>query len=505
MGNNFLKKLLLSPVQKEQGDINSYMNLLEAGVFKDVFNYGISEDKRGYLLVNPLTDPGALYCGGMGSGKSIAMKFTLITHLLANSKNTIYLLYDGLKGMADYKILFPLTKNVAYAINDTSKIVPTIDMVHGEMMARKEEFAKYNAASIVEYDEIMLKKDPNYKGLARIVLAMEEFHNIPNSEFVKFSYMVDNQGSVAFQMKELMRVGRSYGLTLIAATQRAVADDFPSTLKAGISQMMAFRVSNLGDISAFNLPHAGDIQPGNPGRCAYSGGFIQFPYMKDTVASWLISKYYKPLEAKTLKYRIEDYQKAFMGEGNSGMVLVKSYRDILLNNKQYNHLDIAKRFLTTFDFNVTPQTNSAFMCNLLAERDGKKYVVLVLTNSSTMGSEKSAVSFKEAMKFFKADSLIAISIDKNIPSPIMNLVKKENGILVDNEDLMKTAGILDNKESLEENGKFEEMFNNLVLSKKEEVKDTTEETIEGSDDDDFDSEDPFNNDLSKFKSNLNKR
>jgi len=494
-----LKKILISPVEKEQGDILSYMKLLENGAFTDVFNYGIAEEKRGYLLVNPFTDPGALYCGGMGSGKSIAMKFTLITHLLSNSRNTMYILYDGLKGMADYKIMFGLKDNVAYAINDPAKIVPVIDMIHGEMMARKEEFAKYNANGILEYDEIMERRSPGYKGLSRIVLAIEEFHQVPNSEYVKFHSTVDNPGSVAFQIKELMRVGRSYGLTLIAATQRAVADDFPSTLKVGISQMMAFRVSNINDVSALNLAHAGDIKTGNPGRCAYSGGFIQFPYLTDDVADWLLKKYYKPLEAKTLKYSIQDFQKAFSGEGNSGMILVKPYRDILVNHKQYNHIDIATRFLKTYNFKVEPQKSDAFMCNLLAEKDGKKYVTLVLTNQN-MGTEKAAASFKEAMHFFKADSLIAISIDKTIPSAILNAVKKEQGIIVDNEDLMKIAGILDNKVALEENGTFEEMFKNSVLANIEKSKIKSVENNEEDEDDIF-----LLDSLTKLRENLNKK
>lgn len=497
-----LEKLLLAPVSDEEGNIQSYIRLLENGTFKNVFNYGVAEEKRGFLLVDPLTDPGALYCGGMGSGKSIAMKYTLITHLLANSENTIYLLYDGLKGMADYKEMFSITDNVAYAINDPAKIVPIIDMVHGEMMARKEEFSKYSAANIKEYDEIMRRKNPNYKGLARIVLAMEEFHNIPNSEYVKFAYTVDNPGSVAFQMKELMRVGRSYGLTLIAATQRAIADDFPSTLKAGISQMMAFRVSNVNDVSALNLAHAGDIRPGNPGRCAYQGGFIQFPYMTDDVIQWFMKKYYKPLQAKCLKYSIKDYQQAFSGEGNSGMVLVKPYRDILVNHKQFNHVDIATRFLKTFNFKVSPQRNEAYMCNLIAERDNKKYAVLVINNQS-MGTEKAAQSFKEAANFLKADSLIAISIDKSVPSAISSLVKKENGIIADNEDLMKIAGILDNEAKLDADGRFDQMLAGVVLAQKPEIKaedvKKSDPSLDDEDDDDIDL-----GDLNKIRDSLKK-
>lgn len=487
-----LKKLLIASPEKEQGDMKSYIKMVESGGFKDMFCFGIAEEKRGFLLVNPLTDPGALYCGGMGSGKSQAMKFTLITHLISNSQNTIYLLFDGIKGMGDYKIMFDLKDNVAYAINDPAKIVPIIDMVHAEMMARKEEFAKVNASSIKEYDAIMSQRDPSYPGLAKIVMAMEEFHSIPNSEYVKFAYMVDNHGSVANQMKELMRVGRSYGLTLIAATQRAVSDDFPSTLKAGISQMMAFRVSNPNDVSAMNLSHAQDIRAGNSGRCAYQGGFIQFPYFGDTddVPAWLIKKYYKPLKAKTFKYGIEDFHKAFGGEGNDGVLLVKPFKEIVMNNKQFNHIKIAERFLKRFNFMIEEQRNEAFMCNMLAERDGKKYAILVITNTNTMTSEKAAQSFKEAMTYFKADSAIAICVDRTVSMPISKFVNSVGGIVADNEDLLKIASVLDNRDKVELE-EFEKMMKNLVFSKKEEPAPVEKKSVSDGedDDDDFDMDD----------------
>jgi len=498
---NFLRKLLMVEVEKEQGDLKSFMEKLEKGQFRNMLNYGISEEKRGFFTLNPLTDPGALYCGAMGSGKSVAMKFTLISSMLSNSDNTIYLLYDGIKGMTDYRIMFNYEKNVAYAVNDGAKIVPLIDMVYGEMMARKEEFSKYQATNVDDYNRIMKEKDPNTKELARFVLAVEEFHTIPSSEYVKFSYSVDTPGSVAFQFKELMRVGRSYGLTLLAATQRAVADDIPSTLRVGLSQMMAFRVSNPGDVAAMNIVHAADIRPGNPGRCAYAGGFIQFPNLTDSVAKWLLDKYYKPLNARCLKYKVEDFQKAFSGEGNSGMILVKPLKDLLVNLKQFNPMDITRRILNSFDFSVEAQKNEAYSCQLIAERDGKKYAVLVITNPN-LGTEKSAQSLKESMKFLKVDSLIVISLDKTIPPALSSLIKKENGIMVDFEDVNRIAMVLDNRMSLEEKGDFKDAYSTLVLAKKEEKKVEIKEEL--LDEDDFDDEDdPFES-VKKTLNNIKK-
>lgn len=480
----------------------SYLKMLERGEFKDVFCYGVADAKRGFLLVNPLTDPGAIYCGGMGSGKSQAMKFTLLIHVIANSENTLYLLYDGIKGMTDYRSLFPLEKNVAKAVNDPAKIVPLIDMVYAEMMARKEEFSKHNASNIKEYDKIMKAKDPNAKELARIVMAVEEFHSIPNSEYVKFPYKVDTPGSVANQLKDLMRVGRSYGLTLLAATQRAIAEDIPSTLKVGLSQTMAFRTNNPNDSAALDLSHAQDIPTGMSGRCAYRGGFIQFPYLGDTdeTSEWLLRKYYKPFRGKTLKYSIEDFQKAFSGEGNDGILLVKPYREIVLNSSQFDHVRIAERFLKAFNFQTEDQKNSALMCNLLAQRDGKKYAVLVINNHSTMSSPKAAASFKEAVEYFKADFPMAICVDKSVPGSIGTYVNSAKGMVLDTEDLLKISGVLDNRIKLEEEGKFTQLFEKLPLAQKPEEPVSKEDSSDDDIKDLDDGSDPFSvHNLSRYK------
>lgn len=289
----FFRKLFLSQVEKEEGDFRSYMENLKAGNFRDVLNYGVAEDKRGFLLKNPVEQPGALYCGGMGSGKSVAMRFTLSTHFISNSDITFYLLIDTQKGMTDYEPLFMYDKNVATALNDKSKLVPAFEMIYLEMMARKEEFSRLGAKNILVYEELrregvkdsegkwIQKPEPNYKGMARIIIGIEEFHDVPNNEIVKYHLNSDRENSPAYQLKMILRIGRSYGITMLAATQRATADDFPSSLKPGITQQMSFKVNNPGDAAAINLPLAVDIKGDQRGRCVYENGFIQFPYLND--------------------------------------------------------------------------------------------------------------------------------------------------------------------------------------------------------------------------------
>lgn len=501
----WLKKLLLAQVEKEEGDFSSFIEKLEAGDFNEKMNYGIAADKRGFLLVDPVQQPGALYCGGMGSGKSVAMRFTLITHMLANSENTFYVLVDPLKGMTDYAILFKddrYKKNVAVALNDTAKLIPVIEMIYQECMTRKEEFSRVNAKNIYDYEDIMKKKDSNFSGLARIIIAMEEFHSVPNAEQIKYHMNSDRIGSPAEMLKTLLRIGRSYGITLLAATQRATSDDFPSSLKPGITQLMAFRVNNPGDATAINLPAAADILMSQRGRCVYESGFIQFPYLDDDASSKLLKKYYKPLKAKLLKFSVEKYHEAFSGEGNQGMVQVKTLKSLIENYQSFKVEDIITRILEAFDFKVTPQTNTALPVNLIAQRDDLKYAVLITAGRGSV-SEKGISSFKEGAKILECNRMIAISMDGPISSSVNTAVNSLKGYALDNEDLQQIARVLDNKTSLEREGKFEVLYEKIPLIKrevKEEAKEEREDEIENDEEKESNSSDSYSDDdlLSAF-------
>lgn len=459
--SNFNINTLVSPVVKPQGDLSSYINALNDGMFKDKLFYGISQRERGFALLNPFTDPGALYVGKMGSGKSIAMKTTLFTHLLANSENTLYLLYDDLKGMGDYKIFFPLLKNCAYAINDKEKIISLIEMLHAEIMERKKIFNDNgNSNGVLEFESFMRKKDPNFIGVARIILCIEEFHSVTNNEKIKFAYRSETEGTVAFKLREIMKIGRSYGVTLLAATQKANGDDFPSTLKSGISMMNAFKVSNGGDVSFMggDLASAADLPANTPGRCLGNNEFgeIQYPYIPDDIALLMIKDYVKPLKANLYKFQLKDYQTAFSGAGNDGMVDVLSFETVIMNYEQYNFNKITEKFLKAFDFNLTPQSNNLFIANYIAERDGEHYAVFSVgaaNKSNPQQLDKQVAALKESLPDLSKS--LGLQIEKTLMifaegAPISAKNSKDGSITLERFELGRIAYFLDNQNSYNE-------------------------------------------------------
>lgn len=131
------QNVLIQAKKLRELNLSSYEKKIKNNEFKNVFNYGLSLESKEFITANPIDEPGAIFCGGMGSGKSVAMRFSLATHIFSNSENTIYILYDGIKGMTDYKSFFNLD-NVFPVINDPSRIVSIINWIYEEMMERKK-------------------------------------------------------------------------------------------------------------------------------------------------------------------------------------------------------------------------------------------------------------------------------------------------------------------------------------------------------------------------------
>lgn len=286
--------------------IKDYEQKIKDHAFKGLVTYGVKDDGL-YLARNPFEQPGSLFVGGMGSGKSVSGFFTAVTHKLSNSENSLYFFVDTLTNAMDFKLLWDDTlgynkTNTIGVIKTEEKVVELIDFLYNEAMARKDLLSKGDFSSVREYNQ-------KHKTVAEIHIFIENFHSIPNSPLIKFHMNVDKIDSTAFKLKTLSRIGRSYGIFFNLLSQRATYEDVPGGIKPGIANMMCFKMNNPGDAVAMNLPHAKEISVEQRGRCAYEEGFLQFPYLSQEIAAVLISKYDKPLKAKLLTAKVSELQK----------------------------------------------------------------------------------------------------------------------------------------------------------------------------------------------------
>lgn len=478
-------RITLIEADPAQGDGESYEEMIRNNSFDDKFCYGISQEARGFHLLNPFEKPGALYVGAMGSGKSQGMRFTILTHMLTNSEKTVYLLYDQVKDMGDYKIMFPLRSNVAKALGDGTKIIPIIEMLYSEILARQVEFRKYTAADLRDYEKIMKKNNPNFEGLARIVFAAEEFHAITSNPTLNFQYKNDVEGTAAWKLRQIMRIGRSYGVFLLAATQRFTSDDFPTALKPAIAMQMCFRAATVADVSFMGLSQAVDIQI--PGRCAYVGGsYIQYPWMPDSSAQNLLNKYFKPLKAKLLKYQMDDYHTAFESEGNEGLVDVLSFENVTKNYQQYSFPKICSKFLNAFDFTVEKQQKPALIANFIATRNSEKYAVVCFADQRDVNPDKQIAGLKNVLNLLNVDKILVFFAEQQPPSIKGNL--PSGSLVIDKHDLLSMAKTLDSKDSLLES-EFSFLYESLPLTEKKKLMSPESKNYDPMDDlDDMDDE-----------------
>jgi len=444
-------------------DLKAYIKNIESGAWKDRVVMGITDKTRTFHTVDPFSTPGQCAIGGMGSGKSVAMRFLVYTHMMCNSENTLYILCDPAKGMGDYKAAFQYTGNVVCAIKSVEQFITIMDMTSQELLARQKAFNAVGAENIVAYDKIMRAKNPDYKGLARVMMCFEEFAVLSAAKIVRLGELYDREGTSAFQMRHLMRVGRSYGFNVVIATQRATYEDIPSTLKPGLNTFMAFKTNNSGDIQAANLPsNLPEIKSSQRGRCLWEEGQMQFPYIEEDLSNALLKKYVKPLRAELLGKTIKEYHQAMESETTEGLVKVKPLVSLLNSKDQFNPVHIARRFLTEFDFQSEEQHNSALVADLIAERDGRRFAVVVKDDLS----DKSVAILERSLDLLNCQGVIAIPVQGfRVNSELQELCRKTRGTVVESDDLEMISKLIDNKDRFEPSI-YAEKFADTALSRK---------------------------------------
>jgi len=296
MNNDRLKNIFFPARSANEFNLARYVQAIEAGDFRDVFNLGVCESGGGSWLLKDFTqDPNALFVGSMGSGKSFAASFTLSTWLMSNSARTVVFICDSLKDandyseMFDYPQVYPITgrggKDAAVLIDRV------IDLVFSEAMARKDVFSEVQAISVKDYE------DKTGKPMARVVVLLEEFHAIPN-QLWDFERNFKKPHTIAAKWHQLMRIGRSYGIFFIACSQKSTSSDIPTAAVPNFTQKAIFKVSK-GE-AAYVLGHDGpaNLTSSQKGRCYTDYGAVQYPLLDKRSQKILLKRFMVPLEAE---------------------------------------------------------------------------------------------------------------------------------------------------------------------------------------------------------------
>lgn len=319
--------------------------------------------------------------------------------------------------------------------------------------------------------------------MAQIYVFVEEFYGITQSKKIDFHNKYDVEGTPAFQFFKLMRAGRSQGISLCVATQRANYDDIPSHIKAGITSWFVFKVNNPSDAAAVDVKGSEQITSDSRGKCATENGLMQYPYLNKRTVEF-IDSCATPFDAVFASTTLDGIREALSMPGLKGLVAIKKFSYIVDNTGSLPIKDIGERYLKEFGFDVKDQKNDAYQIDLIAERDGIKYGVLLEGNEDpTTKKNKIASIVSKHLKTLKLDSVIILDVSDRANSRDLESIATElDGYHVDYDNVKHSCEVLDKRDEFESKEEFDEEFADLVLNQKKTKPDGPSEPEDKSDD-----------------------
>ncbi|QYN35495.1 FHA domain-containing protein [Pseudonocardia sp. DSM 110487] len=226
------------------------------GLSHDQTEVVIGADADGPVLVDIARDgPHALVAGISGSGKSDFLR-TLIAGLArANPPTGLNFLFLDYKGGATFKDLDSLPHVVGSVTNLNTRLAArALSSLRAELNRRQAQLAAAGAEDLADYRR-RAAADPGLPPFPRLVVVADELAELKE----QLQSLVDGLVNVA-------RVGRSLGVHLILATQKA-AGVVDGQIRANTDLRVCLRVKETGDSQdVIDTPEAAYLPSAYPGR-----------------------------------------------------------------------------------------------------------------------------------------------------------------------------------------------------------------------------------------------
>lgn len=456
---SMLEKIFLPKSKRKSFTTDKFIKDLDSDQFRDKFNLGVCEAKGGSWLSKDFTkEPNALYVGAMGSGKSMACRFTLTTWMLANSDQTILFIVDTVKGAQDYKLFFQYEQ--VYPVFDPDGVHKVIDLVYEEAMARKDKFAEVGANSILAYEEKTGEK------MARCIVLLEEFHSLTHN-VINFEKEYKIEGTTANKFHTLMRIGRSVGTWFFACSQKSTKSDVPSEVVPNFTQKQIFKVSRAEASYVLGNDKPAKLRTDQQGRCFTDFGEVQFPYINDNNTKKLLDKYVKENDstcARLTKTMIEDvlagkstkeqYKHKKLTELARIFQNINSQLVITMLHEAMGCPEIEELNMNTDKFKIS---------HIITFQDGTKTAVMIKTQKKI--SAKHIQQLMEGIKYHKCKNGILYTSADTPSQSMYNMAVSNNIEIVDQEDLVHLAQRI---EDAQDNGQRKEFRADQLASDEKE-------------------------------------
>lgn len=436
---SFLDRIFLPKRTENEFTFERFVKDLESGViFRDKMCLGICEANSGsYLLKQFSQEPNALFVGAMGSGKSFAACFSLVTWMMSNSDHSIVFIVDAVKGANDYRALFKYqeTNHVYPILSSEMGIHRVIDLVYDEAMARRELFNSVKAESIHAYEKITGKK------MARIIMMMEEFHSIPYT-IMNFERDFKVANTTANKFHTIMRIGRTMGTWVMAASQKSTKSDIPSEIVPNFTQKQIFRVSRAEASYILGDTKAADIRSDQKGRCETDYGAVQFPLMPIETQEALLEKHMKPLDAECAYLTPQIIKDYLGGKSTEELYRLKKLSDLVQSIESVDS-EIVIRILHKQLNHTVESVNSLIdpngLSHIVTWSNGVKVAIMIRVGDRVKVTPKHLSKLSQGMAHFGCSRGIIYTSANDLQTTVYKQAVDLKIELVDHEDLLRLA------------------------------------------------------------------
>ncbi|MBS3993713.1 MAG: DNA translocase FtsK [Bacteroidetes bacterium] len=254
--------------------------------------------------------PHLLMAGATGQGKSVGLNAVLASLLYKKHPSEVkFILVDPKKveltlfNKIERHYLAKLPDSEEAIINDTSKVINTLNSLCIEMDNRYELLKDGMVRNIKEYNTKFVQRKLNpehgHRYLPYIVLVIDEFADL----------IMTAGKEIEMPISRLTQLARAIGIHLIVATQRPSVNVITGIIKANFPSRIAFRVTSKID-SRTILDGSGADQLVGKGDMLYSGGSdlirIQCAFI-DTPEVEKITEYIGSQRAYANAYLLPEY------------------------------------------------------------------------------------------------------------------------------------------------------------------------------------------------------
>lgn len=436
---SFLEKVVGLFSSGEKAAYSKEVNSARVAYLKSIqdqnidFDLGLLVESNKLLKKDFTKEPNAIFVGSLGSGKSVAMANSLVSWVARHKENGLVFLVDHLKGASDYHSLFDYD-NVYPILNSEQGLLSAIDMLYDELLARRESFSLNKSENIYDYE----RKTKNQ--LNQCVIAFEEFHSVPN-RILNYANNYQVEGTPAYKLHQIMRTGRSYGIWVWAASQRATFSEIPANLLSNFVNRFVFRSSKSEvGILLSDLQKITEISSNEKGKCNSNEGVVQFPFFNKEEQKEILMSDSKNLKFNCLFLTPKKIDSYLSGKSLEMQLEHKSVLELCRSIDTLPPEKVLEKLHQSMGDKVgIVEPNNPYMLSLIIKKQGGVRIAVMFRGFNDPLSAKHLGLVKKSLEVYDCYRGIIYTSKQDISDELYKIALDNKIEIIDKEDLIRLA------------------------------------------------------------------